>query len=389
MKILFIAHKMPYPPNKGEKVRAFNIIRHLSRSHEICLVSLCGGKDDRKYEGELKKFCKEVHLFAWEPFLAGVRAGLCLLLGIPATLGYFYSSGMKKKIGELINSRKFDRIFVYSSSMAQYVTDAGVAKIMDFVDCDSAKWLQYSKIAFFPMSFIYAREHELLRDYEKRIAQSFDRSIVVTEAEKREFAKFVSTEKFSVISNGVDTEFFKPIPAAPGNKLVFTGAMDYFANIDGVIYFCRDILPLVKRVVPDVKFYIVGSRPARSVRALDNGNDVIVTGFVDDIREYLKSDAVSVVPLRVAQGIQNKILEAMASGLAVVATSKAAAALKEGADKNIAVADTAESFAGHAIRLLGDDDLRRRMGELARKYAEDNYSWQVCLSRLDDIIRLN
>jgi sugar transferase (PEP-CTERM/EpsH1 system associated) len=387
MKILFLSHRIPYPPTKGDKLRAFNIIKHLCKEHEIYLVSLYDDKKDKKYLPGLKQFCRESSFFYLNPWLAKIKGFFCLFFNQPVTLGYFYSRKMQRKVKDYIKTKSIDLIFVYSSSVAQYVMDQDLKKIIDFVDCDSSKWKQYSAIAGFPLSFIYSREHRLLRDYEKRIAQAFDHSIVATEGEKKEFAEFISTEKFTAVANGVDTGFFKPVFAPQEKKLIFTGAMDYFANIDGIIYFCNEILPLIRERIPEVKFYIVGSNPARSVRALSNGKDIFVTGFVEDIREYLKDDAICVIPLRVTQGIQNKVLEAMASGLSVVITSKAVLGLKPQADKNVLVADNPQDFASKVIMLLEDGDLRRRLGELARKYVEENYNWERNISKLDEILK--
>ena len=387
MKILFITHRIPYPPNKGEKVRAFNIIRHISAHHDVYLASLYDDNNDSQYMSELKKFCREVYLFRLNPSIAKVKAALCLLLGIPATVGYFNSRKMKIKIDKLLASQKFNLIFAYSSSMAQYVMDADIPKIMDFVDCDSAKWDQYSKTARFPSSFVYAREHELLKKYEKEIAEKFNKQLVVTEAEKKEFSAFTPVDRFKVLTNGVDTGFFKVSQQDAGKRLIFTGAMDYFANIDGVAYFCKEIFPLVKKAHPDVEFYIVGYRPTTAVRALAGIEGVTVTGSVTDVREYLDKASVCVVPLRIAQGVQNKILEAMASGLPVVATSKVLPGLNAKPDRDLLVADEPADFAKKVIMLLENMSLRKEMGTSARKYVEENHNWDKNLGKLDDVLK--
>lgn len=386
MKILFLSHRIPYPPNKGDKLRAFNIIKHLAKEHEIYLLSLYDDKKDNEYLSVLGQFCKESDFFYLNPLLAKIKEFFCLFSNKPVTLGYFYSRKMQKKVQEVIKSKGIELIFVYSSSMAQYVINENIKKIMDFVDCDSCKWQQYSKITRFPLSFVYAREHKLLRDYEKKVALNFDRSVVVTDAEKEEFAKFVNIDKISVIANGVDINFFKPNLASPEKKLIFTGAMDYFANIDAVTYFCKEVLSLIRKRFPGVKFYIVGSNPVNSIKALANGKDTFVTGFVKDVRDYLKDDAICVIPLRVAQGIQNKALEAMASGLAVVITQKALVGLKPGVDKNLLAADNPQEFSAKVIMLLEDGNLRKKLGENARKYVEENYSWEQNISKFDEIL---
>lgn len=386
MKIIFLSHKMPYPPNKGEKIRAFNIIKHLSKYHEIYLVSLYDDKKDSEYIYELGKYCKKVYSFYLNPVVAATNGLFSIFLHKPITLGYFYSRKLKARVDELIDSENFDLIFVSSSSMAQYVDSVNAKKIIDFVDCDSAKWKKYAEFSKFPMSWIFDREHRLLREYEKTIAANSDRSIITTQKEKDEFANFLNTDKFSVIANGVDANFFKIKNQSHDRRLIFTGMMDYFANVDGMVYFCDDILPLIKTGIPDVELYIVGNKPTMSIRNLAKIKGVFVTGFVNDIRKYLEMATVAVVPLRITQGIQNKILEAMASGLAVVSTSKAAAGLEAKNDIDLFLADTPEEFSKTVVMLLKDEGLRKKAGSSARQYVEKNHNWDVNLSPLDDIL---
>jgi sugar transferase (PEP-CTERM/EpsH1 system associated) len=389
MKILFLCHRIPYPPNKGDKLRAFNIIKYLSKEHKIYLVSLYDNKEDKNYIPSLKQFCKESSFFYLNPWLARIKGFFFLLFNQPISLGYFYSHKMKRRVRGLIKTRELDLAYVYSSSMAQYVMNEDRKKIMDFVDCDSAKWGQYSKFSGFPLSWVYKREQNLLEAYEKKITQNFDRFIVATEGEKKEFSRFLETDKFIVLHNGVDTDFFRQVLQTQAKNLIFTGEMNYFANIDGVIYFCKEVLPIIRKKFPEVKFYIVGRNPTHSVRALSRMEGIFVTGFVEDTREYFKNSAISIVPLRIAQGVQNKVLEAMASGLSVVTTSKAISGLKPQADKNVLVADNPQDFANKVIMLLEDSDVRRRLGEGARRYVEENYNWERNLSELKELIRLS
>lgn len=385
MKILFLCHRIPYPPNKGDKLRAFNIIRYLSEKHDVYLVSLFDDIRDIGHKAELEKYCAGVSLFYIHPLYSKIKAMLWLIGGKSMTLGYFYCQKAMKAVQSLVKDVRFDAIFVYSSSMAQYA-DSLQAKIrvIDFVDCDSAKWEQYSRCHRFPTSMIFSIEHKLLERYEKKEVSAFKNIIVTTEVEKERFGRFVSTDKFTVVKNGVDFEFFTPCDPASGRGLIFTGAMDYYANVDGVVFFCGKVLPLVRNSVPGVEMYIVGPRPTASVKALAGIPGVHVTGFVEDLRVYLRKAAVCVVPsFRVAEGIQNKILEAMASAVPVVTTSKAAAPLSARNGSDILIADTVEDFAEKVIKLLRDPELRRTIGANGRKYVTENHSWQSCLSILD------
>ena len=215
---------------------------------------------------------------------------------------------------------------------------------MDFVDVDSDKWGQYSKHARFPMSWVYALEGRRLADYERKVAETFDHSIFVTEAEAKIFRnKNLHIKNITAISNGVDLDYFSPAfsqrqatrnqqlassiqPPETINQqpvIVFTGVMNYFANVDGVVWFTKEILPLIKKEIPEIRFYIVGSNPTKEVLSLALDSSVTVTGYVPDTREYLKMATVVAAPLRIARGIQNKVLEAMAMGIPVVATPQA------------------------------------------------------------------
>ena len=388
MKILFLAHRIPYPPNKGDKLRAFHFIKHLSKKNDIYLVSLFDDKKDAQYAQALKKECREVHLFYLSPFFSKLMSMLWMTLARPATLGYFYSKRLAAKVKELKERIDFDAVFVYSSSMAQYATamKTGI-KIIDFVDCDSAKWGQYGIFHSFPISLIYALEHRRLREYEKGVIGKFDHALVTTDVEKKRFNEFSPVNKFTVLENGVDVDFFQPVEPAPGSDMIFTGAMDYFANIDGIILFCRKVLPLIREKVPGAGFYIIGPRPVRAVRSLAAIPGVHVTGFVEDIRSYFVKAAVCVVPsFRIAEGIQNKILEAMASAIPVVTTSAAAAGLKAGDISGISIVDSIEEFARRTISILLDKELARTMGMNGRKYVTANHDWNKNLSVLDSIL---
>ncbi|MDD5174456.1 MAG: TIGR03087 family PEP-CTERM/XrtA system glycosyltransferase [Candidatus Omnitrophica bacterium] len=388
MKILFLCHRIPYPPNKRDKLRAFYILKHLSKNNEIYLVSLYDDKKDKRHETALRKYCREVHIFYANPLFSKLKAFFWLLLFRSATAGYFYSGRLGKKTRQLARERSFGAVFVCSSSMAQYAADlrAGI-KIIDFVDCDSAKWGQYGAFHPFPASLIFALETRRLSAYEKNVIGKFDHALVTTDMEKRRFSEFVRIDKFTVVENGVDVNFFRPIEQASGNKIIFTGAMDYFANVDGVIIFCRKALPLIRREVPGADFYIIGPNPVRAIRSLAAIPGVHVTGFVEDLRNYFGKASVCVVPsFRIAAGIQNKMLEAMASAIPVVTTSAAASSLKAAAYSCISIADSAEEFARRTITLLRDRELAGRMGHSGRRYVEAYHDWGRNLSVLDKML---
>jgi len=265
--------------------------------------------------------------------------------------------------------------------------------IMDFVDVDSDKWVQYSKHARFPMSWVYALEGRRLADYERKVAETFDHSTFVTEAEAKIFRnKNLHIKKITAISNGVDLDYFSPTvsehPSTINQQpvIVFTGVMNYFANVDGVIWFSKEILPLIKEEIPEIRFYIVGSNPTKEVLSLSSINCVTVTGYVPDTREYLKKATVVVVPLRIARGIQNKILEAMAMGVPVVATPQAFEGIEAQPGRDLILGENAKKIAEEVIQLIKKVALRRSLGDNARRIIEENYCWSKNLSRFGSIL---
>lgn len=409
MKILFICHRIPYPPNKGDKIRSFNILRHLAKNHDIYLACLADDKSDLQHKAELKKLCKEIEVSYINGFQAHRRMFCNLIQGRPLTLGYFYSSKLKKTVQRWLNEISFDAIYVFSSGVAQYVMNTKKRKIMDFVDVDSDKWAQNARRARFPASWIYAIESKRMKQYEIMIAQEFAHSVFITENERKLFESFARPRHITVIPNGVDHGYFKRdcfaqpsaglamtngengaglamTPLGATVNLIFTGAMDYLANVDAVAYFCHTIMPLIKKDAPNLKFYIVGNNPTRAVKDLTKNKDVFVTGYVQDIRPYLRKADICVVPLRIARGIQNKILEAMSMELPVVSLSAAAKNLEVSPGTDIFIEDKPQDFAYRVIQLSKDPALRARIGKNARETILCRYDWRNNLRKIEDII---
>ena len=452
MKILYIAHRIPYPPDKGDKIRSFNEIKYLSQRHEIHLACLADDPKDLKYEDDLKNYCKATNVILINPKLAKLKSSASLFSTKPLSVSYFYSRKLQQTVDQLLSTNHYDAIFCFSSPMAEYVFRSWVLSpqpivhgqktneyqpstmdqqpklIMDFVDVDSDKWAQYSKYARFPKSWIYALEGRRLADYERNVAENFDHSIFVTEAEEKIFKdKNPNIQNVCVISNGVDLDYFSPnylhqestidqrpsanergsstitqhpatinqqqssINQPPASSLqqpviVFTGAMDYYANVDGVVWFTKEILPLIKKQIPEIRFYIVGSNPTKEVLSLSDNNDVTVTGYVPDSREYLNKATVVVVPLRIARGIQNKILEAMAMGIPVVATPQAFEGIEAKPGRDLILGEDVEKVAEGVIKLIKKVSLRKSLGDNARRIIEKNYCWAKNLEKLDNIL---
>lgn len=397
-RILFIAHRTPYPPNKGDKIRSYNILRHLSERHDVDLFFMIDDPRDFKYVDELRKFTATCCFDVIKPRLKKMLSVFSLVTSKPLSVPYFYSRKLQKKIDENIEKKDFAHVFCFSSPTAEYIFRSRfyqtklqkASLLMDLIDVDSLKWRQYAESTSWPMRTVYQREARQLLAYEKRIADEFDELLLVSEAEKRIFQQHVKTGNVFAISNGVDLEKFAPgkgmLLTKTAPLIVFTGAMDYRPNIDGVVWFVNEILPLVRNSIVDAQFVIVGSNPAPQVKALAQCQGVDVTGFVEDVRDYIATADLCVVPLKVARGVQNKVLEAMAMGKAVVCTPEALEGISAEPGKDIATAQNAHDFSQEIIWMLSNGQRRKFLGQNARECMEKHYSWDINLQLLDALL---
>jgi sugar transferase (PEP-CTERM/EpsH1 system associated) len=392
MNILYLAHRIPYPPDKGEKIRAFHQIRYLSMKHRVHVASLVDDPDDRRHAKTLEGYCASVDVVYRSRGRANAAAAAALLTDRPLSVASFFSRALSEKIRRRLGSETIDRIFVYSSAMAEYVRDvSGVPKVVDFVDVDSDKWRLYAEHHLFPRSWVYRLEADRLARYEERVARAFDRIIVVSELEAGLLRGRIDGRPVAVISNGVDLDYFRPTGAGRGKAeeptLVFTGVMDYFPNIDAVTYFCRDIFPGVTRALPGTRLFIVGRNPTPAVRRLGRDPHVIVTGSVPDVRPYLEKAHIAIAPFRLARGVQNKVLEAMAMERPVVGTPQAFQGVQATSEDGIWMEDTAEAFAKAVLALLGDPGLRCRRAGQARRYVETRHQWADHGAQLERLLQ--
>ena len=390
MRILFLCHRVPYPPNKGEKIRAFHQLKAMAARHEVDLFTLADDAEDLKYRSVLLEFCREVTIAPLRKTLGRVKTLPYLFTRQPLTIPYFYSQKLQAAVNAALSTRKYDRIFVYCSAMAQYVDGIeDIPVLMDLVDVDSGKWTQYAQFARFPFSAVYRREGKRLREYERKVCEKASCVLVTTEREAQLVREISATARVRVIPNGVDTEYFSPsaaLEASARPTVTFTGDMSYFPNEDAVVFFAHKVLPLIRKSVPDVRFLIVGRNPSRGVRRLREIHGVEVTGFVPDVRAYLAQTHVAVAPFSIAAGIQNKILEAMAYCLPVVATTRTAAGLTSGVAEVVETGDTAEELSAKVVALLGNPQFARQRGLESRRRVAAEYNWKHNLDRLLELV---
>jgi sugar transferase (PEP-CTERM/EpsH1 system associated) len=390
LRILFLCHRLPYPPDKGEKIRAFHEIRALAQRHRVTLLALADSEIPDL--APLEVMCERVEVFPMSRPAGYVRAALGSLRPRPLTLSFFESEELAARVRELARSERFDVTVVYSSSMAPYAALApDVPAVLDMVDVDSAKWAQYARFAPLPLRPVYALEARRLRRYEASLADRFQRVVFATGNETRLYKANAPAARAVTILNGVDVDFFQPLdlPKSPHPTLVFTGQMDYFANVDGVTRFTREVFPKLRAQVPEVELLIVGRAPVSAVRALGELPGVQVTGAVGDVRPFLARAWVFVAPLRIAQGVQNKVLEAMASSVPVVASERVLAGIADGgfrSGRDLLAASSDEGYVHALANLLADERERERLAESARQRLLATYRWAPNLDRFEDLI---
>jgi len=388
MRIFFVCRRVPFPPDRGDKIAAFNAIRHLAARHEVHVFCLGDGVQDLANISGLQAYAKSVSAAPVDEFTIKLRALAALVTGQPLSVAALNESKLHDAIQKKFTELRPDLIIVYSCNMAQFAEHfPNVPRIMHFGDLDSLKWPQYAERSSIPLNWIYAIEARRLLGYERHIAQIFSHALVHTEIEKHDFERLIPGIPVAVVGNGVDLDYFRSAgEAKKPASMVFTGVMDYRPNIDAVVWFCDEILPIVQANIPVANFTICGSRPAPAVRRLAKRRGVRVTGWVADARPYLDRAEIFVAPLRMARGVQNKLLEALAMGLPCVASTAAWSGTAVADGQGILATDEPREFARRVIDLLGDGDGRAEMARRARAAAVANYRWEVQLACLDQVI---
>ena len=392
--LLFLVHRIPFPPNKGDKVRSFHLLKFLASRYRLHLGTFVDDPDDLAHVSRLDEYCASSKIVAIRPTLARIRSLTGLLTGEPLTLRYYRDASLASWVNAVVHEHRIVKAVVFSSAMAQYVVGmAGMRVVVDFVDVDSAKWDEYGRSRRWPLSAIYRREGSRLLAFERAVAAFAEASVFVTPAEAALFRTLApeSAARVRHAQNGVDVNFFAPTQdlSSPYRKdeeaIVFTGAMDYWPNIDAVSWFAQDVLPTIVAARPRARFYIVGMHPAPAVLALAGESHVVVTGLVPDVRPYLKHARVVVAPLRVARGIQNKVLEAMAMARPVVVSACAADGLSGVPGVDFETAVDAQEFARKTMGLM-DDRAAAAIGAAARNRVVADYAWTANLAPFEAML---
>jgi len=400
MNILFLAHRTPYPPNKGEKIRSYHILSRLAQTHFVSLVYWLDDPDDVKHAATLHDICRgEVVPVRLNRSAASFRGLISGVSGKSFSEGYFYSHRFQRIVDEILSRQRYDIVYVFSSVMAQYVRKAREQNcIVDYVDVDSDKWGQLGRFQKFPWSKLFCLEQRRLGSYELAVSRWAKRILFVSRAEVDLFKAMGAEGQVSVLPNGIDvaraslgettngrrgelhSENSKPV------RILFVGTMNYYPNSDAVLYFVQEVFPLVRQHYPNAIFEIAGRFPPKSVCNLQKVQGVRVLGEVAEVGSLLGRADVSVAPIRIARGVQNKVLEAMAAGVPVVATSEAIRGIEVRDGDEVLVGDDSKTFATQILRVLSDSELREGITHRARCRLLESYSWKNIGFELERLI---
>lgn len=360
LSVLFLAHRIPFPANKGDKIRSCWQLQTLAERHQVDLCCFYDDPEDEKYVSDVRRYCRECYVERLSPLTSRMRALGAVLSGRPFTPAFFYSRRMDRRIRKALLSRSYDVIFVFSSSMAQYVGEMdGIPKVLDLVDVDSDKWEQYAKYGSKLLAPLWRWEAKRLAGYERELVSSFSTTLVCTDAEAELLRQKAPVGNIRVLEDSLQVGRYgcERIESTAEIRswqpyVLLSGSMDYFPNVDAAKYFWRDIFPLVRSRVPAAHLVIAGRNPHRSILDMACDPSVHVTGTVADMVPYLAGAAVAVAPLRIARGVQTKVLEALASGVSVVSTRAVASALPKIIGSLVQVADGPAAFADAVVDLL-------------------------------------
>jgi len=394
MNILFLCHRIPFPPNKGEKIRAYHMVTHLAKKHTVHLGAFVDDPADMRHAETLRRIIGGECLLVPLGVAARIKMARAFARGAPLSVSYFASARLERWVDKILQEHDIERVVVFSTAMAPYLLarrDFDPERVIfDMVDVDSDKWRQYAGATGGLRAWIYRRELRTLLALERKAAFAFGATLLVSRHETETFARLApeSTERLYSVVNGVDLKFFAPDGAYPNpfsaneTPIVMTGTMDYRPNTEGAIWFARSVLPLIRAERPEARFYVVGARPSGSVRSLA-APDVVITGKVDDVRPYLAHAGAVVAPLKLARGLQNKVLEGMAMAKPVISTSAAVQALHVSSGKELWIADEPAAFARSVIDALAAP---AQLAAKARHYVEHNHDWNRNLVALDRLL---
>jgi sugar transferase (PEP-CTERM/EpsH1 system associated) len=396
-EILFLSHRIPFPPDRGDKIRSHHVLKALARIAPVHVACFADSEHDWQEMGELAELAASHCLVARRKSLplAGIEA---LMRREPVSLAAFHHQAIERFVGEVLASHRIETIYVFSGQMGQYIPESfGGRVVVDLVDVDSAKYEAYSERSKWPMGWIEAREGRLLRSFEERLVRRAERCLLISEEEASLFRARLSNPagaQISVLRNGIDVAAYDPRAVAPapaldeaqGPHIVFTGQMDYAPNIVAARRVIEHILPAIRQHFPYAQFHVVGRAPGNELQRFDWKDGVRIWGEVPDVKPYLAAADIVTVPLEIARGVQNKVLEAMAMACPIVLTSGAATGIGAENGTHFAIEDGTEAITARIHSLLVNRGAAQAMGQAARRFVVERRSWESMLAGLPNIV---
>ena len=396
MRILFVT---PYPPSRI-RVRGYGFLTQLQRAHQVTIMAQCASEQELADVEKLRSQGYEVLAVQESKMRSASQSAMALFNSLPLQVAYARSARFTQAAQQLCAQRPFDVVHVEHlrgiASMQQIARTYPL--VWDAVDCISL--LCKHTIVAGPsraVRMVALLEHQRTRRYEAKTLGQLQHTVVTSEHDRQAMIELLRTHTrdftseepgagISVIPNGVDLEYFRPLQLERQRfNLVFSGKMSYHANVATALYLYHQIMPLIWQHRPEATLTIVGSKPPKTIQALGNDPRVEVTGYVEDMRPYVGQAEIMLSPMVYSVGIQNKVLEAMALGTPVVVAAQAAAALGTEPGRDLLVATSAQDFAGATLRLMDDADLRMSLSQHGRTYVEQQHNWHTVTSRLVDV----
>jgi sugar transferase (PEP-CTERM/EpsH1 system associated) len=390
-RVLYITHRVPWPPDRGDRIRTWHVLKYLSKRADVDLISLADEPVTEATRNQLRQVTRQLAILPHTGFIRYVTGITSLIIGRSITEGLFQSSSLKHVLEEWNDQHDYHAALASSSGIARYILppflNQSCTRWVDLIDVDSQKWVDYSKASAFPASLIYQLEGLRLRRVESRLADQCSRLLVVSDAERDLLRSFCPRAPVSAVGNGVDSDYFAPCEGktADPHSCVFVGVMNYKPNVDGAVWFAREVWPGIRKRYPDARFRIVGRSPSAEVLALNEVSGIQVTGAVDDVRTWLYQSTCAVVPLRIARGVQNKVLEAMSCGKPVICSPEPLKGLNAEPGLHLLKADAPDEWVHSISRVFEDTGLQQDLGLAGSAFVQIHHSWDRCLAELDDM----
>jgi sugar transferase (PEP-CTERM/EpsH1 system associated) len=399
-RLLMLTHRLPYPPDRGDRIRSYHLLTMLARHFELAIACTSDEPVWLQHHQLLHTIARRVAIQPTSGNYSRLRAATALLTGRPLTPAWNFRQGLADQITLWHRQAPFHAILTFCTGMIQYArlltqprhpgppTAAPIRHVLDLVDVDSLKWDAYADSHWPPLSWAYRAEARRLRPIEAGRNDHFDAITVVSAQEADAYRRSVGDHPgLTVVPNGVDLAYFAPLPDAPSHTIVFVGVLNYWPNVQGITWFIEHVLPALRRRLPDIRVQVVGRHPTAALQQLGQLPGVELVGSVPDVRPYLADAAAVIAPLLLARGLQNKVLEAMSCARAVVCSPAAAQGIAAQDGRDLLVADGPEQWVAHLELLLADAEARNRIARAARAFVQQNHDWDRCLAPMVDLLR--